>query len=209
MSNKQTAILMQRRPELQSCAAQIETAYWTLLQTVTAGGTIFTCGNGGSHSDSIHIVGELLKSFKKKRPLPTALADKIKALYPDELQKLSQFEGGIKALALGTQAAFNTAFSNDVDADLVFGQELLTLGTAKDVLICISTSGNSLNVKYAAMVARAIGMSVILLTGQNHGVVAQYADTCICVPELETYKVQELHIAVYHCLCLALEEALF
>ncbi|WP_125573742.1 D-sedoheptulose-7-phosphate isomerase [Levilactobacillus huananensis] len=207
--NEFTNILIKRRPNLESCLSQIVDAYKILLDTAQSGGTLFTCGNGGSNSDSYHIVGELLKSFNKKRPLNPDFSRKLGSIDPNESVKLKQLEGGIKAMALGSQTAFSTAFSNDVDPDLIFGQELATLGQQRDLLLCLSTSGNSSNVKYAALVARALGMRSILLTGKNNGDISNYVDVVVNVPETETYLIQELHISVYHCWCLALEDDLF
>ncbi|KRN97878.1 hypothetical protein IV54_GL001178 [Levilactobacillus paucivorans] len=207
--NEYADVLIKRRPVLESCLSQIEDAYKLILDTAQNGGTLFTCGNGGSNADSYHIVGELLKSFNKKRPLDPDFSQKLESIDPNESTKLEQLEGGIKAMALGAQTAFSTAFANDVDPDLVFGQELAALGQEKDLLLCLSTSGNSSNVKYAAMVARARGMRSILLTGERNGNISQYVDVVVNVPETETYRIQELHIGVYHCWCLALEDALF
>lgn len=204
-----TAILTKRRPELAQCVNQIKEAYKLIYQTSRTGGTIFTCGNGGSNSDSFHIVGELLKSFEKERPLEKEITRKINDLSTADATKLKQLQSGIKSMALGAQTAFVTAFSNDVDPDLIFGQELLSMGSDRDVLLCLSTSGNSANVKYAAIVAQLLGMHVILLTGQSDGLISKYADVIINVPETETYKVQELHISIYHCLCLALEDEIY
>ncbi|WP_461241060.1 D-sedoheptulose-7-phosphate isomerase [Paucilactobacillus sp. N302-9] len=206
---KYAKILVDRRPVLKQSVSQIEDAYEILLTTVQNGGTIFTCGNGGSNADSYHIVGELLKSFEKERPLSHEIMQKIKERYPQNATKLKHLESGIKAIALGAQTALVTAFANDVDPDLVFGQELLNLGSKQDTLICLSTSGDSKNVMYAAMVAEIIGMEVILITGQRLGDISSYATKVINVPETETYKVQELHIPIYHCLCLALEDRIY
>ncbi|MGX2946980.1 D-sedoheptulose-7-phosphate isomerase [Enterococcus alishanensis] len=199
--------LNERHPLLISCQDDIINAYNILKSTIEKKGTIFCCGNGGSYSDSQHIVGELLKSFKINRPIYNYDKERLINLFGEQGLFLGDnLERGIKALCLGSQSAFSFAFSNDVDGRLVFAQELLALGNSGDTLVCLSSSGNSENVKYAAMIAKYTGIKVILLTGTNNGSIDEFSDCIINVPEKETYKIQELHLPIYHTLCLALEE---
>lgn len=203
-------LLVERYPVLEVNQSQIEETYHLLMETIQSGGTIYMCGNGGSYSDGQHIVGELLKSFDKKRELNSRITEKLVSEYGEEGQYLADnLEAGIDSMVLGSQDAFAYAFSNDVDANLVFAQDLLTRGTEKDTLLCLSSSGNSKNVRYAAMIGKMIGMNVVLLSGQQQGKIAEYTNCNILVPETETYKIQELHLPIYHCLCLAVEDSLF
>lgn len=208
--NKHIQILISRYPKLEKNSGQIKKAYSLLLNTAKQKGTIYVCGNGGSNSDSQHIVGELLKSFKKNRRISHELVASFIDFFPQEGKYLSEkLEMGINALALGSQQAFSTAFANDVDPDLTFAQELWVKGSEEDSLICISTSGNSKNIKYAAMVGKILKMNVITLTGESKGTISDYSSCSISVAETETFKIQELHLPIYHCLCLALEDTLF
>lgn len=201
--------LIARYPSLKDSSKNISIAYDLLQKTVEKNGTIYCCGNGGSFSDSEHVVGELLKTFKQKRPIDNKNRAKLVNLYGREGEEIGKkLEKGIKAHCLGSQSAFAYAFSNDVDADLIFAQELLALGTSKDILLCLSSSGSSRNIKYAAMIAKVLDIKVILLTGDNKGDIGDYSDCIINVPEKETYKIQELHLPVYHVLCMALEDEL-
>lgn len=203
-------LLVERYPVLEVNQSQIEETYYLFMKTIQSGGTIYMCGNGGSYSDGQHIVGELLKSFDKKRELNSRITEKLVSEYAEEGRYLADnLEVGIDSMVLGSQDAFAYAFSNDVDANLVFAQDLLTRGTEKDTLLCLSSSGNSKNVKYAAMIGKMIGMNVILLSGQQQGTIGEYTNCNILVPETETYKIQELHLPIYHCLCLAVEDSLF
>lgn len=208
--NHYIAQLIDRYPSLASCAGDIQEAYEQLLETAKSGGTIYTCGNGGSNSDAQHIVGELMKSFAKPRPLSPEQTRAFEDVAGAEgLEVAGKLQRGLRALALGSQGALSTAFANDVDPDLIFAQELADYVRPGDVLLAISTSGNAKNVRNAAMVARAASIPVILLTGEREGTIAPLATHCISVPGTETYKIQELHLPVYHALCLALEAELF
>ena len=202
--------LMERYPCLAACEAQIEKALEVLVACYRSGGTVMTCGNGGSCADADHIVGELMKGFLKKRPLPEEQKQAMRNACP-ELQEetLDKLQGGLAALSLCSLTALNTAFCNDVDPKLMYAQALCSLGKAGDVLIAISTSGNAANVCAAAMVAKARNIPVIGLTGVGGGQLGEIADVCIRVPETETFKVQELHLPVYHYLCAAVEAQFF
>ncbi|MBO7519312.1 MAG: SIS domain-containing protein, partial [Clostridia bacterium] len=164
----------------------------------------------GSSADCDHIVGELMKGFLSKRPLSAAqkLSMTENAGFIDE-KWLDQLQGGLPAISLTSQSALNTAFCNDVNPELVYAQQLMGLGKKEDVVFCISTSGNSKNVCAAAAVGKALGITVIGLTRKSGGKLKETADICICVPETETYKVQELHLPVYHYLCAEIENHFF
>ena len=197
------AELYQRYPALEICRGEIAKAFDSLLSTAVARGCVFTCGNGGSASDSEHIVGELLKKFKKHRDIDGAVAAKL----PPGLA--SKLEGSLAAVSLVSMSGILTAFANDVAWETAFAQQLYGLGRAGDTLIALSTSGNSANCVNAALVAKAKGLKVVAMTGAGGGRLKDVADATINVPETETYKIQELHLPVYHALCAALEEEMF
>lgn len=202
--------LMKRYPSLSVCTPDIEKAAQAMIDCYTHGGKVMTCGNGGSCADADHIVGELMKGFLKKRPLSVLQKQKMKANYPEtDDQLLEALQCGLPALSLCSLTALNTAFSNDVDPILIYAQSVFSLGKQGDVLICMSTSGNAKNVYAAATVAQALGITVIGLTGISGGKLNKAADICVRVPETETFKVQELHLPVYHYLCAATETHFF
>lgn len=202
--------LMKRYPILEKNKKELNQALEILLDTVNNNGVIYSCGNGGSFSDSQHLVGELLKSFNKKRPVLSEEKERFISMFNEEGKFLAdKLERGISATALGCHDAYLTAFANDVEADLIFAQELFVRGNENDILLCLSTSGNSKNVKYAAMVAKFLGIKVILLCGKNVGTIEEYSDCSIHVDEYETYKIQELCLPIYHALCLGLEDNIF
>ena len=174
------------------------------------GGKLLLCGNGGSCADCDHIVGELMKGFLKKRPLSSVQKDEMmhnSPLLDDVL--LNKLQGGLPAIALPSVTALNSAFCNDVDPELIYAQAVLALGNKNDVLIAISTSGNSKNVVAAAKAAKGLGITVVALTGNKGGMLKDCSDILIAVPETETYKIQELHLPVYHYLCAAVENEFF
>ena len=207
---KQIDLLTERYPKLGPCAEDILKAYETLEQAYAQGRKLLVCGNGGSASDSEHIVGELMKEFKLKRKIYAGQADAMKAIDPDMGDYLANnLQGALPAIALTGHSALSTAFMNDSESVLVFAQQVNGYGKPGDVFLGISTSGNSMNVIYAAMTAKARGLKVLGLTGQRESRLSRLADVCIQVPETETYKIQELHLPVYHCLCLMLEERFF
>lgn len=192
-----------RYPALTTCRDEIAKAFDALYATVDAKGCVFTCGNGGSASDSEHIVGELLKKFKKHRDIEGSIAAKL----PPGLA--SKLEGSVAAVSLVSMSGIITAFANDVAWETAFAQQLYGLGKPGDTLIALSTSGNSANCVNAALVAKAKGIKVVAMTGAGGGRLAGVADATIAVPEKETYKIQEYHLPVYHALCAALEEEAF
>ena len=196
--------------ELSSCRGSIEEAYRVLEQSYEAGGKLLVCGNGGSASDSEHIVGELMKEFKLKRKVFSTQAEAMKAIDSEMGGVLAQhLQGALPAITLTAHSSLTTAFMNDSEPVLVFAQQVNGYGKAGDVFLGISTSGNSPNVLYAAVTAKARGLKVLGLTGGKENKLKKYCDVCIQVPETETYKIQELHLPVYHCLCMMLEEHFF
>jgi len=192
-----------RYPQLKRCETEIAKAFELLMDCYRNGGKVLVCGNGGSAADAEHICGELLKKFKRHRAIDSAVAAKI----PAELA--AKLEGSLPAVSLVSMSGILTAFANDVAWETAFAQQVYGLGRAGDVLIALSTSGNSANCVNAAVVAQAMGVRVISLTGADGGKLGDLADAAIKVPETETYKIQELHLPVYHALCAAVEENLF
>ncbi len=199
-----------RYPKLESIKNDIGSAYELLRKCYTNGGKLLIAGNGGSASDSQHIVGELMKRFVLNRPLPNELKQRLIKIDSKRGRDLSDnLEIGLSAIALSAHDALNTAYTNDAYADGVFAQQVLGYGKKGDAYLGISTSGNSENVLCGAIVAKAIGMKTIGLTGNDGGKLKDFVDVCICVPETETYKIQELHLPIYHCLCMMIEEEFF
>lgn len=208
--NKFIDELIDRYPKLESIKKDIEVAYELIKNMYKDGGKLLVGGNGGSAADSEHIVGELMKGFCKKRKISTDLTEKLENINEDlglELGKCLQ--GALKAIAITGHTGLTTAFANDVDPNMIFAQQVYGYGDNKDILLCISTSGNSKNLIYAAITAKAKGMKVITLTGKDGGKLKEYSDISIIVPENETFKIQELHLPIYHALCLELEEFFF
>ena len=208
--------LIARYPALAVCAADVRAAVETLVDSWRAGGKLIVCGNGGSASDAEHIVGELMKGFLLPRRLGEDLLEKLHetcdAIDPRMVDYFMQnLQGALPAISLPSQLAISTAFSNDQAPDLTFAQQVLGLGKPEDVLLGITTSGNSKNVLYAFRMAKALGMKTIALTGASGGkcVTGGYADITIKAPADETYMIQEYHLPIYHALCIAVEEEFF
>lgn len=202
--------LIGRYPVLEPCRESIRQAYQALEECFLAGGKLLVAGNGGSAADSDHIVGELMKGFVKKRPLPDSLVQALKEAEPQRGAELSQkLQGALPAIALTNHVALSSAFANDVDGILSYAQQVNGYGNRGDVFLGISTSGNAENVMYAAVTARAKGMKIIGLTGRDGGKLGAFADISIVVPKQETYQIQELHLPVYHALCLMLEKRFY
>ena len=195
--------LFSRWPCLRPCAPSIMDAFGVLLSLFRAGGKVLVCGNGGSAADAEHICGELLKKFKRHRAVPSEVAAKLR---PELAAKL---EGALPAVSLVSMSGIITAFANDVSWETAFAQQVLGLAKPGDVLIALSTSGNSANCVAAAEVMKAVGGKSIAFTGANESRLSQVCNVAIRVPETETYKVQELHLPVYHALCAAIEEEMF
>lgn len=207
---KQLEILVNRYPELSAIKKEISEAYQILKNCYAHGGKLLVAGNGGSAADAEHIVGELMKGFKLPRKPDANFADKlIKANEELGTVLAENLQGALPAIALDGHPALSTAYMNDCEPLLCFAQQVNGYGKAGDVLFCISTSGNSKNVLYAATTAHAKEMKVIGLTGAKRSKLEQMSDVCIKVPQTETYMIQELHLPVYHCLCLMLEEEFF
>lgn len=207
---KHVDLLIDRYPQLQVCKKDIINTYEILEECYKNDHKLLIAGNGGSAADSEHIAGELMKRFKILRPVPTEFAEKLKAIDHVRGENLAtNLERGLMAIPLVAHEALSTAYINDVDGLGVFAQQLYGFGRPGDVFLGISTSGNSKNVMSATVVARALGIKVIGLTGANGGELADVADVAIKVPETETYMIQELHLPVYHCLCLMLEDHFF
>lgn len=204
--------LISRYPVLEACKGDIEKAYHILEKCFASGNKLLVAGNGGSCADSQHIVGELMKGFKLQRKCSADFAEKLKMIDSVRGSELAEkLQGGLPAIALTDHQGLNTAFINDVvnGGLLSYAQQVYGYGKKGDVFLGISTSGNSKNVMNAVVVAKAMGMSVIGLTGQKGGELAQVADVAIKAPETETFMIQELHLPIYHCLCLMLEEKIF
>jgi len=210
MMEKHLDHLIDRFPKLIVCRKDVWRAFELLETAYSNGGKLLVCGNGGSASDSEHIVGELMKEFKLKRKVYGEQAVALKNIDADMGQVLADnLQGALPAISLTGHSALQTAFMNDAVPELVFAQQVNGYGNANDVFLGISTSGNSKNVLYAAVTAKSKGLKIIGLTGANDNKLMVFSDVCIRVPETETYKVQELHLPVYHCLCLMLEEKFF
>lgn len=207
---KHLELLIERYPILEPCKESIAKAYDIMEEAYSNGRKLLVAGNGGSAADSEHIVGELMKEFKLKRKIYAAQADRLKKIDPEMGQVLAEnLQGTLPAVSLVGEPALTTAYMNDAVPLLIFAQQINGLGKAGDVFLGISTSGNSKNVLYAAVAAKSKGLKVVGLTGQKENKLEKFADVCIHVPETETYKIQELHLPVYHCLCLMLEDKFF
>ena len=202
--------LLQSFPALEACLGDISKALELLTAAARADGLILLCGNGGSAADCEHIVGELMKGFLKKRPLSARKRERMRENWESiDESLLDKLQCGLPAISLPSMTALNTAFCNDVDPALFYAQGVLALAKEGDALLCISTSGNAKNVCAAAEVARALDVFVLGLTGETGGRLRALCDCCICVPERETFKVQELHLPVYHYLCAETETFFF
>lgn len=208
--DEQLELLIRRYPVLEPIKSEINQAYRILEECYARGGKLLVAGNGGSCADSEHIVGELMKGFCKKRPVSEAFAEELKTIDQERGEVLAgKLQGALPAIALTGHPGLSTAFLNDVDGGLIYAQQVYGYGKPGDVLLGISTSGNAENVLYAAVAAKAKGMKVIGLTGKDGGKLKGAADAAIVVPSEETYQIQELHLPIYHTLCLMLEERFF
>jgi D-sedoheptulose 7-phosphate isomerase len=203
--------LIGRYPALRGIQDDIYKAGGILVEMQKTGGKLLVAGNGGSAADAEHIIGEVMKSFVKKRHVPEefietlhTITDSEKAFYLGE-----HLASSIPGIALNAHTALNTACINDIDGNIIYAQQVYGYGKPEDVFWGISTSGNSENVLYAMITAKAKNMKTIALTGGSGGVIKQYADAAIIVSETETYKIQELHLPIYHALCLMLEDHFF
>ncbi len=208
--NKHIDLLVERYPVLAACTEEIIKAYDVMEASYVNRGKLLVCGNGGSAADAEHIVGELMKGFLNPRKLSDRQASALKEIDKELGSILAEnLQRALPAIALDGHSSLTTAYMNDCEPLLCFAQQVFGFGNAGDVLLGISTSGNSKNVLFAAIVAKAKGMKVIGLTGQKENKLEKFADVCIHVPETETYMIQELHLPVYHVLCLMLEDHFF
>lgn len=202
--------LINRYPQLKSVRQDIINAYFIMEECYENDGKLLIAGNGGSAADSEHIAGELMKRFEIPRPVPEEFGQKLKEIDPVRGEDLAcNLERALMAIPLVAHEAMTTAYINDVDGYGVFAQQLYGFGRRGDVFLGISTSGNSKNVMSATVVARALGIKVIGLTGKTGGELANVADVAVVVPETRTYIIQELHLPIYHCWCLMLESRFF
>lgn len=195
--------MAERHPELQSCVNAVGAAFEVLLSCFQEGNKLLLCGNGGSSADCEHIAGELIKSFARERPLDPELAEKLGP------ELAANLHGSLPAIPLPSFTAFHTAFANDDQPEYAFAQQVVGLGQPGDVLLAISTSGNSANVLHAAKTARATGLKTIALTGPEGGQLAALCEVAIQAPGANVARTQEFHLPIYHALCQELEDALF
>ena len=207
---KHIDLLVERYPSLESAKEDIIAAYLLMEECYENGGKLLVAGNGGSAADAEHIVGELMKGFKMPRKLESAFAEKLIAENSELGSVLAEnLQGALPAIALDGHPALSTAYMNDCEPLLGFAQQVNGYGKAGDIFLGISTSGNSKNVLFAATTAHAKGMKVIGLTGATDSKLKDMSDVCIKAPQTETYMIQELHLPIYHCLCLMLEDKFF
>lgn len=202
--------LLEQYPALCVCAEALDTAAGLLIQTYSRGGKVLICGNGGSCADAEHIVGELMKGFVRKRPLNDNWKTRFCQTDPETgIDLASKLQMPLKAISLQGHPALSSAFANDVDPACIYAQQAFALAEPGDLFIGISTSGNAANVHAAAVAAKVKGASLLGLTGADGGRMNGMYDCLIKVPRKETYQIQELHLPVYHALCMAVESHFF
>lgn len=206
--NKHADALFERFPEMRPESANFLSLYSTLKNLFFKRKTLFLCGNGGSAADAEHIAGELMKSFKLKRKHSSAVRENFEKVLGEE-NLLDRLQPGFRAISLNGHPALASAYANDMDPLMVYAQQLFVLGLPGDAVLGISTSGNAKNVCNTFKTARGMGIQAILLTGLNHGLCERFADVIFRAPSLETYRIQEYHLAIYHTLCLMLEEEFY
>lgn len=207
---KQIDELFPRYPLLKDSAESAEAALHIFLEAFRNCNTLFVAGNGGSGADAEHIAGELLKGFMNKRVLPEKIRSELSGKFGEEGELLAEkLQSGLPCMSLLSHPALNFAFANDVDADMCFAQQLMALGRENDVFLGISTSGNAKNIRMALEVAAVKKMKTVLLTGNRHGCCEAYAGVVVAVNESETYKIQELHLPLYHWWCRRIEEEIY
>lgn len=199
-----------RHPLLTTSISDIKEAFDVLCECYLNTHKLLICGNGGSAADAEHIVGELMKSFTYNRVLPNEIKHQLTAASVEKGGYLAEkLQPALRAISLTCHTALNTAFSNDVDPNLIFAQQIIGYGDQGDVLLAISTSGNSENVINAAIAAKAIGLKTIGLTGESGGQLQAFCDVVIRVAGANVAEIQELHLPVYHALCAMLELEFF
>jgi phosphoheptose isomerase len=210
MNHPVITTLVDRYPELGVCIPAIGDAFTLLRRCFQGGGKLLVCGNGGSAADSEHIVGELMKGFQRRRPIPETARQQLLAAFPTDGAMLAEsLQGALPAVSLVSQTALISAYANDVTPDMIFAQQVYGYGRPGDILLAISTSGNAVNVLRAVQVARALGLRTIGLTGRSGGGLPTLCDVVISVPYDSVIEIQERHLPVYHALCLLLEETFF
>lgn len=197
---------LRRYPVLVPLRAAVLRTVQLICDCHRAGGKVLVCGNGGSAADAEHIVGELVKEFKLPRKISAEDAARLREINPELVGRLQR---GVCAFSLVSQTSLATAIANDTDASMIFAQQVYSYGKPGDIVWGISTSGNSLNVVQALQVARAFGMETIGLCGANGGAMEKYSSVLLQAPETETYRVQELHLPIYHAICMMVEQELF
>ncbi|MDO5563943.1 MAG: SIS domain-containing protein [Eubacteriales bacterium] len=203
-------LLIKNYPKLNTIRPEIEKALNILINTYKNNKKVLICGNGGSAADSSHIVGELMKSFVKKRHISDDFKNELYNIDEDFAKKYADdLELGLNTIDLTTILSLNTALLNDKNASIIYANATMNYGYLDDTLLAISTSGNSINIINAAIVAKAKKMNVISLSGNDGGKLKNYSDVSIIVPESETFRVQEYHLPIYHALCLELEDYFF
>ena len=205
--------LIDRYPALKICRDDLINAVEMICESFRNGHKLLTCGNGGSAADSMHIVGELMKGFLLKRSIKdfdSDLYEKLKKNYPQDVEYFTEnLQCALPAISLVGETALTTAFANDQAADLIFAQQVLGLGREGDILLAITTSGNSINVLHAVKVAKLKNIFTIALTGRTGGKIKNLADISICVPANSAYTIQEFHLPIYHMICIAAENEFF
>jgi D-sedoheptulose 7-phosphate isomerase len=205
--------LIERYPALEICRADLILAVKKICECFKRGNKILICGNGGSASDSLHIVGELMKGFilpRKIEEFNKNFVENAEKIFPDDINYFKKnLQCALPAISLVSETALNTAVANDTAADLIFAQQVLGLGKRGDILLAISTSGNSQNVLYAAKVAKVLELEVISLTGSNGGKIKNISDVTICAPANSAFTIQEFHLPIYHAVCIAAENEFF
>ncbi len=205
--------LIERYPALKMCREDLNNSVKIICESFQKGNKLITCGNGGSAADSQHIVGELMKSFVLPRSIvhfDTEFYNRLMANYPDDADYfMKNLQCALPAISLVGETALTTAFANDQAADLIFAQQVLGIGNQGDVLLAITTSGNSANVLYAVKVAKLKGIKTVALTGRTGGKIKSLADISICAPADSAHTIQEFHLPIYHMFCIAAENEFF
>jgi D-sedoheptulose 7-phosphate isomerase len=202
--------LISAYPDIAACAADIQSAFEILRSCYHNGAKILTCGNGGSAADAEHIVGELMKGYLLRRPVPAAMHTKLLNKGPQEGEYLAaHLQGALPAISLVSQNSLISAIANDTAADMIFAQQVYGYGHEGDTLIGLSTSGNSRNVILAMQAANALGLHTLAFTGPTGGTLKAVCEVCICVPGESTPAIQERHLPIFHVLCAMLEEEFF
>ena len=210
VSEKILENLMTNAPALKSCLSEIKEAISIIISCYKNGKKVMICGNGGSAADSEHIVGELMKGFILKRPISQGHKKMLEKYFPEDSTYLSsRLQEALPALSLVSQTSLSSAFANDIDPEMVFAQQVYGYAQKGDVLIGLSTSGNSKNIVAAVKVAKCFGVNSVCFTGKSGGALKDISGVCIKVPAEETYRIQEYHLMTYHAICAIIEAEFF